>query len=86
MGVEANQKDMRQLDDSLNRRDGDSFRDCFADDAIDHNVPEELGLGQGPDGVLELAKMQVGAIPANTRPQPPVGRRRHAVSLTSVSA
>jgi steroid delta-isomerase-like uncharacterized protein len=63
MGVKENQKNMRQLDDSFNRRDWDSFRDCFADDAIHHNVPEELGLGQGPDAVLELAKMQVAAFP-----------------------
>jgi predicted ester cyclase len=63
MGVEENRKNARRLDESFNQRDWDSFRDCFADNAIHHNVPEELGLGQGPDAVLTMARMQVAAFP-----------------------
>ena len=63
MGVEKNRETMRLLDDSFNQRDWDSFRSCFADEAIHNSVPEELGLGQGPDAVLELARMQVAAFP-----------------------
>ena len=63
MGVEENRKNARQFDESFNRRDWDSFRDCFADDAVIHAVPEELGIGQGPDAIVELSKMYVTAFP-----------------------
>jgi steroid delta-isomerase-like uncharacterized protein len=63
MGTQGNRETARRFEETLNRRDWDGFRETLADDAVLHAVPEELGLGQGPDALVEAEKMYVEAFP-----------------------
>jgi steroid delta-isomerase-like uncharacterized protein len=63
MGIEEIRKNEHQFYEAWNRRDWDSLRETVADDAVFHGMPEELGLGDGPEALVTFLQLFVEAFP-----------------------
>jgi steroid delta-isomerase-like uncharacterized protein len=63
MGADENRQTALRFYDAFNQRDFDTLAEGIASNFVTDSVPEQLGLGQGREAVLQFLRMNATAFP-----------------------